>query len=489
MSSGILARLRPRSLRARLTLWYLLTLSGALGALAVFVFASQARTSYHELDRELQVRLLGFVADRRAALLTLDVAGVLANEVAAEAPVLVRQASGPVLFRSEGFPRLDWASERGAAAAVRDRTPLVTVADISGAPLRVATTVVPRPGAESLIVQWAASLAPVRRKLVRLALGMVLSIVVVLVLASYGSAFTARRALAPVDEIVRRVQLIQATHIKERLEARTGSDEIDGLATTLNEMLDRIEGSLRSARRFAADASHELQTPLAAMRGAAEICLRADRPPTEYRTLAADLLAETERLSTLVRDLRLLALAEQGQILEEVEAVDLAGLVSECCEIASATAEEKQVLVETFMRGRPMVLGSPLHLRRVVLNLLQNAIRYSPAASRVVVTVARPHGHAMLMVVDHGCGIDAEDLPHIFEPFYRADPARARATGGSGLGLAIVEQIVRLHGGTIKVASVPGRGSVFAVYLPSATAPAGSPSSEPHLADSTPSQD
>jgi len=489
MSSAILARLRPRSLRARLTFWYLLTLTGALGAVAVFVVVGQARISYRELDRELQVRLLGFVADRRTALLTLDVASALANEVAAEAPVLVRQASGPVLFRSRGFPSLDWASERAAASAARDRTPLITVADVSGAPLRVATAEVPRPGAESLVVQLAASVAPVRRDLARFGLGMMLSIVVVLVLASYGSAFTARRALAPVDEIVRRVQLIQATHINERLEARTGSDEIDGLVTTLNEMLDRIEGSLHSARRFAADASHELQTPLAAMRGAVELCLRADGTAAEYRTLAADLLAETERLSTLIRDLRLLALADRGQMLETAEVVDLAGLVSECCEIASAMAEEKQVVVETFVRGRPMVPGSPLHLRRVVLNLLQNAIRYSPAASRIVVTVARPHGHAMVMVVDHGCGIEPQDLPHIFEPFYRSDPARARDTGGSGLGLAIVEQIVRLHRGTIKVTSVPGRGSAFVVYLPSATAAAGSPSSQPHLAAPTPSPD
>lgn len=233
-------------------------------------------------------------------------------------------------------------------------------------------------------MQLAASVAPVRRDLARLGLGMTLFIAAVLLVASYGGAFIARRALAPVDEIVRRVQLIQAAQISDRLAAHTGSAEIDGLVTTLNEMLDRIEGSLHSARRFAADASHELQTPLAAMRGAVELCLRADRTPTEYRALAADLLAETARLSTLIRDLRLLALADRGQMLEAAEVVDLAGLVSECCEIASAMAEEKQVVVETFVRSRPMVLGSPLHLRRVVLNLLQNAIRYSrprPASS------------------------------------------------------------------------------------------------------------
>lgn len=468
MFSAILARLRPRSLRARLTFFYLLTLSGALGSLALLVFVGQAQASYRELDRELQVRLLGLVSEHRSALLSRDVSAALAAQVTPELSLLVRQVSGRELFRSAGFPALDWAGEHGATSAAREPTPLLTVADLSGVPVRVATTVVTRLGTESLVVQTAASVAPVRRELVRLALGMALSIMLVLLVASHGSASTARRALAPVDEIVGRVRLIQATHISERLDAHTGSEEIDDLAATLNEMLDRIEASLHSARRFAADASHELQTPLAAMHGAVEVCLRAERAPSEYRTLAADLLAETERLSALIRDLRLLALADRDQIPEVAESVDLAGLVSECCDIASAMAEEKQVRVQTRIRGQPMVLGSALHLRRVVLNLLQNAIRYSPAGSPVMVSVARPHGHAMVLVADHGCGIPPEDLPHIFEPFYRADPARARDTGGSGLGLAIVEQIVRLHRGTIKVASTPGSGSTFAVYLPSA---------------------
>lgn len=479
MSSETLPRLRPRSLRARLTFWYLLTLACALVALAAFVFLAQARTSYHELDRDLELRLIGFAGERRAALLSLDVAGALADEAGPEMPVLVRQASGGVIHRSPGFPSLDGAGEREAAAAAREGTPLLTVADRFGDRVRLATLVMHRPGAENLALQLATSIAPVRRDLARLGLGMAMFMTLVLVLASYGGSFIARRALAPVDEVVRRVRSIQAARISERLEVRTGSDEIDGLVVTLNEMLDRIEASIHSARRFAADASHELQTPLAAMRGAVEMCTRAERSPAEYRALAADVLAETERLSTLIRDLRLLALADRGEIQATGDVVDLAALALECCEIANAMAEEKDIRVETSIRGRPAVLGSPLHLRRIVLNLLQNAIRYSPASSRVVLTVGRPKGHGMVMVSDHGCGIDSEDLPHIFEPFYRADPARARDTGGSGLGLAIVGQIVRLHRGTIKVASVPGRGSTFAVYLPSAPGPGGSDSPSP----------
>ena len=471
MSSAIPRRVRPKSLRARLTFWYLLMLAGALVALGGSVFLVQARLLYRELDAELEVQAHKVASDRLPELLSLDPARELQDDPRISSmAVAVRQASGDLLFRSPAFPDLDWVSGRRAAVAARESEPLLTASDRSGVSLRIANLAVRRPGAEPLAVQVAAPTAPVRSALHRLALGLILLVLAVLSIASYGGGFIAGRALRPVDEIVRRVRNIQATRASERLEMHAGSEELDRLVHTLNEMLDRIEASVRSARRFAADASHELQTPIAAMRSALETCLRAAPSGPDGETLASDLFVEMERVSTLIRDLRLLALADAGQLVQSQEPVDLGLLAEECCEIAASMAEEKQIRVETLIQTPSRVAGSRVHLGRAVLNLLQNAIRYSPASSEIVVSVGRVNGSAFLSVLDHGCGIAVADLPHVFEPFYRADPARARDTGGTGLGLAIVDQIVRLHGGQVKVASVPGQGSTFIVYLPGTAA-------------------
>ncbi len=471
-----------KSVPARLTFWYLCTLGASLAAFAVFVFVVRASTLYRELDAELEVRAHQLAADLRPALLDLDAGSALADHPRArEAVLLVRELPDHVLYRSPTWPQFDWRAERRLADAARTATPLVAVDDRTHVAWRVATVVVPRPGTGPIAVQVLASTEPLQETLGQLAGLMLLAIGAVLAVASYGSTFTARRALRPIDEIVARVREIQARGSPERLDVHAGSDELDRLVRTLNEMLDRVAASVASARRFAADASHELQTPLAAMRAIVEMCLRTGRDAASYRAMAEDLLAEIERLSALVRDLRLLALAEAGHLLVGAEPIDLAELAAECCEIARAVAEEKQIAVELLVEARPLVHGSPIHLRRVLLNLTDNAVRYSPSGSRIDVRVARSDGYARLSVEDRGCGIAPGDLPHIFEPFYRADPARARATGGSGLGLAIADQVVRAHGGRIEVASTLGAGSTFTVLLPIAS-PASRPSG--HLAAS-----
>ncbi len=467
MCSAIRARLRLSSVPARLTFWYLLTLGASLAGFAVFVYIVRARTLHRELDAELDEQAHQVVAELRPALLALDPGAELARDPRAVArPIVVRQVPGRVLYRSPVFPPLDWAGERWLSAVARTTPQFVSASSRTVGPVRIVTHLVDRPGAETLAVQLAAPTARVQRTLAQLALVMAVAIALVLAVASYGSTSTARRALAPVDEIVRRVRHIQAAQLNARLDVHAGSEELDRLVATLNEMLDRIEASVRAARRFAADASHELQTPVAAMRAAVELCLKGERQAGDYRDMAVDLLAEIERLSALIRDLRLLALAEAGHLLASPELVDLAAVAADCCEIARTIAEEKQIRIATDLAARPLVRGSALHLRRVVLNLTENAIRYSPPSSVVHVSVGAGDGLARVAVRDEGAGIDPADLPHIFEPFYRADPARARETGGTGLGLAIADQVVRAHGGKIEVASVPGHGSTFTVLLP-----------------------
>ncbi len=471
MSFTIRKRLRLHSVRARLTLWYLLTLGASLLTFAIFVFIMRADTLYREMDAALAVRLHELSTSLRSQLFALDVGGELtASEQARAAELLVREVPGAPLFRSPAFPNLGWDGEASLILAARETSPVFTVRDRTGARWRAVTLRIARPGAPTLAAQLVTPVQPINDILRELAGTMLLGIAVVLAVASYGSGVTARRALAPVDAIVARARHIQAVRPGERLDVQAGSAELDRLVATLNDMLDRIDAAMQAARRFAADASHELQTPLAAMRGTVEACARRGRGVADYQTMASEVLAEIERCSALVRDLRLLALAEAGQIATAADVVDLSVVTQECGEIARAIAEAKDIRVETRVDDRPLVIGSALHLRRVILNLTDNAIRYSGNGSTVEIRVTTRQNLACVSVGDHGCGIGADDVPHIFEPFYRADPARARDTGGTGLGLAIADQIVRAHRGAIGVSSQPGVGSVFTVTLPLAPA-------------------
>jgi two-component system, OmpR family, sensor kinase len=467
MSFAIHASLTPSSIRAQLTLWYLLMLAGALAAFAAFVFVVRARTLYEEADADLTIQAQRVLAGIQPALLELDVASALAgDERMAEQPFAVRERSGFVTYRSPAFPGLGAVAEAAAVDAARGGEPWTNVDDRFGNGQRILTLVAERTGAPSLVLQVAAPTARVRQILGQLATAMLVWFGLVLGAASYGGSFIARRALRPVDTIVGRVRAIQASQPGARLDLSTGSDELDRLAATLNDMLDRLEESMHGAQRFAADASHELQTPIAAMRAAVDLCLTDERRGADNHLMASDLLTEIDRLSTLVRDLRLLAIADAGHLLDRIEAVDLTLLVGECCDIVRAVAEPYDVAVSVDILSHVTVNGSALHLRRALLNLALNAVRYTAPNSAVQITVGHIDHEAVVAIVDEGCGIGADDLPHIFERFYRADPARARDTGGTGLGLPIADQIIRSHGGRIEVSSVVDRGSTFAVFLP-----------------------
>jgi heavy metal sensor kinase len=468
MFSAIRATLTPRSVRTRLTFWYLLMLGAALTAFAVFVFITRARTLANETDRDLALRAERIVAALQPKLLELDLETTFAEDARLNGdPIAVRYASGALIYRSPVFPALPAGGDATAARAVRRGDAWTDVEDRDGNDYRLATVIVPRPGTTPIAVQTTLPLEPTNHLLRQLAVTMLVCLVLILSCASLGGSFIAHRALAPVDEIVRRVREIQASRLDDRVDLRTGSAEIDRLVETLNDMLDRLGSSVHGARRFAADASHELQTPIAAMRAAVDACISDPcTTPSCFREMAEDMVAELDRLSTLVRDLRLLSLADAGHLVDRQDSVDLGSLVHDCCEIVNAAAEPRGIVLSMDVVAGATVRGSTLHLRRALMNLAENAVKYSADDSTVQISVGRLDTEAVVVVVDEGCGIAPEDLPYIFARFYRADPARARETGGSGLGLAIADQIVRSHGGRIEVSSVVGQGSIFTVFLP-----------------------
>jgi signal transduction histidine kinase len=246
-------------------------------------------------------------------------------------------------------------------------------------------------------------------------------------------------------------------------------EEVARLAQTLNGMLARLEQSFSSLRRFTADASHELKTPLMVLRAGVERTLTHPRTPTENLVVLDETLEEINRMTELVEGLLTLARADEGRAPLAVERVDLRDLVAEASETAGMLGEQGSVTVATSMPDIPVhAMIDRRRIREMLLNLVTNAIKYTPAGGRVELSLREESRGAELVVRDTGIGIAAGDLPHIFERFWRADLARSR-TGdrpGSGLGLAITKWIAEAHGGTITVSSRPGRGTTFTVRLP-----------------------
>jgi signal transduction histidine kinase len=467
--SRIRGHWRLRTVTARLTIWYVGTLAVSLGAFATFVLIVRAGTLRREFDADLASRVSAFVTEVQPLLDRPDVAQAIAGQPGISAtPVTVRRSDGMVVYESPDVPHLTNEWERAAEQGAANRLSFQTVRDSTHEEQRLVSRFVTSPRGDHYVVQLMAQPGSIDQGIRELAASQAIGILVILALATYGSALTARRVLAPIDEIIRRGREIQGHDPGQRLEIEADTIELEQLVLSVNEMLDRLEEPVLTAHRFAANVSHELQTPLAAMRFAIEAAQRGDRPAERYRQITDDLLAEVDRLSTLVRDLRLLAIAGAGQLIVQAERFDLSELVQQCCEIARAVADMESITIDEHIIPGFTATGSALHLRRVILNLTDNAIRYSPAGSRVRVSMQYEQGVVAISVSDRGCGITAEDRKRIFEPFFRADRARARETGGSGLGLAIADQIVRAHDGRITVDSEPNRGSTFTIHVPAA---------------------
>lgn len=282
--------------------------------------------------------------------------------------------------------------------------------------------------------------------------------------AGVGGWFLARHALAPVDAMVNTARTIEAEDLSRRIEAADSTDELGRLAAVLNAMLVRLERAFTAVKHFSADAAHELRTPLTILKGELEVALRSPPTPEEYRSVLVSCLEEVDRLSTLVTDLLFLARSDSGHMSIAHTPVNLAAVLRDVCVVLGALAEAAHI---TFRHNAPTELwtqGSETMLFRLLFNLGENAIKYTPQGGTVTLTLEPRGTEASLSVSDTGAGIAAEEQPHIFDRFYRADPARSR--GGTGLGLALARSIVLAHGGQISVESRVGHGSCFTVRLP-----------------------
>ena len=300
-------------------------------------------------------------------------------------------------------------------------------------------------------------------------------------LAVLGGYVLVQRALNPVDRIIQSAQRISSHNLNERLPVPETRDELQRLSTALNGMIRRLDASFCHTQRFLADASHELRTPLTILQGALENMIERPDATPEINDLSRSALEEIERLRKIVEALFALSRLDAGEALEQSRTVDLAELASTTTEQMYLLAEDKNISVSCHIIEPVMVHGDPGRLKQVIVNLLDNAIKYTACGGAVRVSVFQQDGTAFLQVTDNGIGIPAAALSQVFERFFRVDKARSRELGGAGLGLSIVKSICEAHGGDITVQSEEGQGSRFLVQLPIAKARPKVPSPEAEL--------
>ena len=455
------------TLRARLTFWYVGALLVALSAFAVLLYAWLGRTLYRHHDAELLAtsgRIAQLLADVpleesavAAALRTIDPSPRL---------LMVRNDRGDLIYRS---PLLQVAEPsighhealiHAAANGPRDPEFFTVVLERSG-PVRFICTPIERSRAGYVQIGNALGDVPTTMRSVALASAVLVPIVVVL--TSFGGWLIAGRALRPIGDIDATLRAIEATDLSRRVEVHPTDRELSGLVGTVNGLLSRLERAFKDLGDFTADASHQLKTPLTLMKSRIELARRQE--PALFPALLEDIDLEIDEMSAVVSELQALSLIDADDQRSARRDVDLSRLCDEATEILEALGEARGVSVVTDIAAALVTRGNPITLKQLVLNVGDNAIKYTPAGGHVTIELREDVGFATLRISDTGVGISPEQLPHIFDRFFRG-PGEAGTARGTGLGLAIAKRITEIHGGTIDATSQLGAGTTLSVRLP-----------------------
>ncbi len=281
--------------------------------------------------------------------------------------------------------------------------------------------------------------------------------------------FMARRAVSGVEAVTRTARKISAGTLEERVPVKARGDEIDQLATTFNQMLDRIQTLLMEIKEMSENIAHDLRSPITRIRGTAEVTLTTGKFPKDYENLAATTIEECDRLLEMINTMLLISQTEAGVTKLLREGIDLSAFVREACELFAPSAEDQGVTLSCMVSDGIRMLGDARMIQRMLSNLLDNAVKYTGPGGTVTVSLSAEDSRVFVSVKDTGFGISPHDLPRIFDRFYRCDQSRSKP--GIGLGLSLARAIARAHGGDITASSIPNQGSNFTVFLPRAEPP------------------
>ena len=464
--------MNTRSLRFRITVWYASLLAGTLILFGASVYLGLERYLDWTLQRALAVecrtiatQLLSQFPAKDTAWLGREINEDYAPEVNGLFIRVSRQGTGVVYL--SGAPKdgtfdpshIPFPSEKEMDGSRKLQFDF-------GNRLLINSMTLAMPNGKRFIVESGAPYHQIEVALHGLLLTFAIYMPFVVSLAVAGGYWLMRRSLQPVDEITKRAEGITSTNLSERLPVIRTGDELERLSKSLNRMIERLDNAFQHINRFSADASHELRTPLTILQLELEGIAQNHRRDVSLGEQIGSALEETHRMSRIVESLLTISRLDAGEVKMDKSHLDLGELAASTAGEMKLLAEEKSISVRIQAGLGVEVAGDRVRLQQVVVNLIDNSIKYTPKGGTIEVRVGREGNNAVLEVSDNGLGIPAHDLPHVFERFYRADKARSRASGGAGLGLSIVKAICSAHHGDIQVSSQEGKGSTFRVELP-----------------------
>ncbi len=463
--------MRPLALRTQLTVFYTAILALLLTALGVTYYQVLARQLDADATADLEEITSGLhgylrFAEAKPSLAydRADPEQVAFVEGATRYYQIYDTADGQLLVQSPALAPLGLHYTPAEVQAFRESPGIVDMQTDHGR-IRLLSSLVSPGGGRTYLLQVGVSLDTIDGALRRFVRLLLWSLPTGLFLALIVGRWMAARALAPLARMATATRGIDVAGLERRIPLRGARDELDEVAHAFNETLSRLEQAVGEMRQFSAAIAHELRTPLAVLRGQTELALMQARTAEDYKRALTDQLEELDTLSRLVTQLLTLARAEAGEIPVAHAPVDLAALAVSIADQLDPVAQSKGITLAAEASEPVVVLGDAGWLERLLLNLLDNAIKFTAAGGRIAVRVRGEASDAVLEVRDTGAGIAPDALPHLFERFFRGDPARSAAAEGAGLGLSLVKWIADRHGATVSVDSRPNEGSTFVVRM------------------------